>query len=155
MKLIPLTQGKFAMVDDEDYLWLNQWRWGYDRGYATRRISIGKGKQIRIHMHRLVNNTPNNTDTDHKDLNPLNNQQHNLRNCTNAQNQWNRKIQKNGSSQYRGVGFIKRKSPWQASIRFYGKLIHIGTFALEKDAAIAYDRKAVELFGEFARINFP
>ncbi len=94
MKLIPLTQGKFAQVDDEDYDYLNQWKWyttkNHKTFYAARHIRIN-GKQKLIYMHRVIMNIIKGYKTDHIDHNGLNNQKYNLRICTCQENNRNRK----------------------------------------------------------------
>ena len=90
--------------------------------------------------------------TDHKDGNTLNNQKYNLRLCTCQQNGFNRKATVR-TSKFKGVRKIQRSSKWETDIWFNGKSIYIGSYTTEEDAAIAYNKKAVELFGEFARLN--
>ena len=79
MKQIPLTQGKFAIIDDKDFEYLNQWKWTYDGRYAIRSVAFTVGKRSKIYMHRIILNTPVGMDTDHIDMNRLNNQRLNLR----------------------------------------------------------------------------
>lgn len=87
---IPLTQGKFALVDEADYEWLNQWNWQLSNGYAVRSRRIPKGKRQAIYMHRVVCNAPIGTEVDHLDSDGLNNRRSNLRIATTSQNQRNR-----------------------------------------------------------------
>jgi hypothetical protein len=77
----------------------------------------------------------------------------NLRECTNQQNQFNRKLNKNSTSGYKGVYLDKRRGTWQAELKFGQKKIYLGAFPTSEQAAAAYDWKAVELFGEFAKTN--
>ena len=91
---------------------------------------------------------------DHKDRNCLNNHLSNLRWCTQKENQRNRSKNKNATSVYKGVCFNKSKKKWCASIRHNAQLIHLGSFSDESEAGRAYDRKAIELFKEFAVLNF-
>jgi hypothetical protein len=161
MKKIPLTQDKFALVDDEDYKWLNQRKWyaihiRKDYWYAARSNYIDDWKKpntIRMHREILGLKKGNDKKTDHKDGNGLNNQRYNLRCCTVTQNGQNRKIQKHSSS-FKGVNWNKRNKKWQTSIRYNKKFIWLGRFNSEIKAAKAYDAKAKELFGEFAYTNF-
>lgn len=163
MKEIKLTQGFVAMVDDEDFEWLNQWKWHArkdDNGYyAGRSIYLGGGSKNQkiktISMHRLIMNTPKGMETDHIDHNGLNNQRHNLRNATHSQNQYNRLPR--GSSKYLGVTVLqngKEKGRITAEIRCNGRRINLGRFKTEEEAARAYDLKAKEFYGEFANLNF-
>ena len=156
MKEIPLTQGKVAQVDDEDFEWLNQWRWCFHGdGYAERRSARISGKSHIIFMHRLIAKTPDGFETDHIDGDGLNNQRHNLRICSNAENQHNRGVQTNNTSGYKGVVWDRQRQRWLASIRINQRLLFLGRFETAEDAAQAYDEKAKILFGGFARTNFP
>jgi hypothetical protein len=157
MKLIKLTQGKFAQVDDEDYEYLNQWKWyttkHYKNYYATRNLN----RKI-ISMHRVIMNTPDDKEVDHIDHNGLNCQKYNMRNCIHAENMANRFSC--GRSKYLGVYYQRNKYKDRiyeyivAQIGIKDRNIYIGRFKTEKDAALAYDKKAIELFGEFATLNF-
>ena len=156
MKLIPLTQDKFTQVDDWWYDYLNQWKWyALKNGktyYALRSGPTINGKRTIIRMHSTIMNTPIGMQTDHRDRNGLNNQEYNLRDCTNHQNCLNRGIF--GEIKYHGVchdarGYIK------AHIQVNGKGIHLGYFKTDELAAHAYDEAAKQYFGEFANLNFP
>ena len=153
MKLILLTQGKSAQVDDEDFEWLSQWKWYYDEGYAVRNSSGGHGRRSLIQMHRVICNPPDKKEVDHIDRCSINNQRSNLRVCTKTENAWNTGSQKNNTSGYKGVCWNKGR--WQASIRVNGSRIHLGRFDDVKEAANSYDSAAIKYHGEFARINFP
>ncbi len=156
MKKIELTQGQFALVDDEDFEYLNQWKWYAHLAktgktyYAERNKRISKDKRILIQMHRLIMNTPDNLEVDHKDGNGLNNQKHNMINCTRQENAFNRRVFK-GSSSYKGVFWHKRLNKWVAQIARMKKHIHIGTFVSEIEAAEAYNKKAKEFMEEYAK----
>jgi hypothetical protein len=148
MKLIPLTQGKFAQVDDEDYDFLMQWKWHVQKSRNTFYAVRGGG----ILMHRVIMSADNFKLIDHKDRDGLNCQKTNLRHCTLSQNQANRFS--HGSSKYLGV-LIRNEKYYISQITKNGKGIYIGCFKNEIDAAISYDKKAKEVHGEFARLNFP
>lgn len=155
MKQIPLTQGKVAIVDDEDYEWLSRWKWYYfDEGYAARNDRREKGKRKTILMHRVIMKTLKNMLVDHMNHDGLDNQKSNLRNCTHDRNLQNRLINKNNKSGYKGVCWHKCSKKWVASIRFNGKGIHIGCYPSREQSARAYDKAARELFGDFAKTNF-
>ena len=159
MKEIELTRGMVALVDDEDFEYLNQWKWMAWKVrsyfYAARRLP-GKRNDSRklILMHRQIINPPVNFEVDHHDRNTLNNQRNNLRIATRSQNSANRKSC--GTSKFLGVCIIKNRgySYIRAGIKIDGKNFHIGTFKTEEEAALAYDKKAIETHGEFANLNF-
>lgn len=156
MKRIPLTRGKFAIVDDEDYEWLNQWKWyaqKHHRTWYAKRAILKNGKLKTIYMHRQIVNAQKGQETDHKDGNGLHNQRSNLRFCTGSQNQMNKKMQKNCSSEFKGVYLGNRLKRWRARIFLNKKQFHLGYFDKEKDAAKAYNKVAKKYFGEFARLN--
>lgn len=159
MKQIPLTQGKFAIVDDEDYEWLNQWKW-YARKhrntfYAIRNTNQQSSERKHVRMHRLILGLRkgDGKTSDHKNGNGLDNRRKNLRICTKSQNSQNRLPLKNTSSKFKGVYWDKKGKIWRAGIQKNSKRIYLGCFKSEIEAAKAYDRKAKELFGEFALCN--
>ena len=154
MKEIKLTQGKVALVDDEDFEALSQYKWdaakNYKTFYAQRNLPRIDGKQVKVSMHCTI---LGNKWVDHIDHNGLNNQKSNLRFCTNQQNQMNRRVQENKLSIYRGVSFHKKNRKWTAGIKINNKSINIGYYDSEIEAARAYNQKAIELFCEFANLN--
>jgi hypothetical protein len=150
VKRIPLARGFYAYVDAEDYEWLNQWHWGVHGGYAARHE---KGKLIL--MHRQIMQPPPGKVVDHIDGNGYDNTRINLRNITLGQNKHNKGKYVASASIYKGVSYSKRQHRWRACICFRKERFHLGYFDTEIEAARAYDRKAVELLGEFARLNFP
>lgn len=149
-KLIPLTQGKFAIVDAEDYDWLMQWKWCITTNkYAITHLN---GKQA--YMHKLILKTEKMVD--HKNRNTFDNRKENLRLCTPAQNQQNRNIPKDNKTGYKGVLIDKsctKTLTFRASITHKRKSLHLGSYRCAIEAAKAYDKKALELFGEFALTN--
>jgi hypothetical protein len=147
MQKIKLSKNKYALVDDADFTWLNQWKWSLtSHSYASR---IADGKQI--YMHRLITNAPKGMEVDHINGDSLNNCQANLRICTKAQNAFNQKPRR-GSSPYKGVSRFRNK--WQAHIRVAKDNIYVGLFNTQKEAALAYDMVAKQAHGSFARLNF-
>ena len=104
-------------------------------------------------MHRVINDTPKILGTDHIDGNPLNNQKSNLRNATKSQNGMNRKSNRNSSSKYKGISWNKQNKKWRGEIQKNKKRYGLGYFKSEIEAARAYNKKALELFGEYARLN--
>jgi len=144
MKTIPLTKGAVALVDDDDFEWLNQWKWHLSRfGYAVR-----KPKE-QIYMHRLVAKTPVGMKTDHINYNKLDNRKCNLRICTDAQNARNRPKQSNNTSGYKGVFLSKKTNRWRAQIRLNKKTFHLGTFETREEAYKKYKEVEKEYFGEY------
>jgi len=161
MKKIPLSQGKFALVDDEDFDYLNQWKWHAWRNkrafYALSNIVSGRVRTA-IKMHRLLAQVSDPLlQVDHIDGNGLNNQKSNLRVCLNIQNAMNRGKRKvKTTSKYKGVNLKIRRSGtivWVAQIQVDGRKMHIGCFETQESAALAYNEAAKEHFKEFAFLN--
>lgn len=151
MKEIPLTQGKFAIMDDADYEALSKWKWHFTHyGYAARRDGV---TDEMFYMHRVLLGLARHEKTmvDHVNLNRLDNRRENIRRCDKCKNSVNRPLQKNNTSGYRGVRRSNRK--WEARIKVSGKQIHIGTFDTPELAAGAYDMAMIDLHGPFARPN--
>ena len=156
MKEIPLTQGKLAIVDDEDYVWLSQFNWHAVGNYAVRRVRLNppinglrQGVQF---MHRVIMEAPHGVLIDHRNRNPLDNRRCNLRFATVSQNLMNMRKADAKRSRYKGVAY--GKEGWQSQIMKDGQSRWLGYFASEIEAARAYDAAARELFGEFAFLNF-
>lgn len=156
-RLIRLTQGKFAIVDEEDYERVSQYRWFVsiikDRIYAKRWVKIDGVKTSQF-MHRFIMDGCSDQ-IDHWNRDGLHNYKSNLRHATNAQNQYNKRKVNNASSEYKGVSLHKRDNKFYCSIAMDGRQYWLGSFYDEVLAAKTYDAKAIELFGEFARLNFP
>jgi len=150
-RLIPLSHGLHAIVDAADYEWLSQYKWFlWGAGYAARRVPGGV-----LLMHREITQAPPGRDVDHINGNRLDNRRSNLRICTRAENLRNTPKRQGCLSLYKGVSSNHRHKNWFAQIWFEGDNIRLGTFDDETEAARAYDRAALELFGEFAWLNFP
>lgn len=157
MKTIPLTQGKVALVDDADYESLSAFKWfahkktskNLIRYYALRnyRKSEGRARSI-VSMHNQIMSAKG---IDHADGDGLNNQRHNLRHATGTQNQFNRRKSQNTSSRFKGVYYYKACNKWAANIKYNYKTIFLGYFKEESEASAAYNKKAMELAGEFFR----
>ena len=158
-KKIMLTQGKYTLVDNEDYEWLSQWKWrwspnGEHTGYATSRITID-GKKTCLFMHRMILGLKKGKIGDHINGNGLDNRRCNLRKCTIAQNNQNSRKQRNNSSGYIGVSWEALAKKWRARICYNGIKKQLGLFSDVEDAAMVYDRAAKKYHGEFATLNFP
>ena len=158
---IPLTQGKHAIVDPEDYHALTSYKWMAQRGgrtfYANAWSRNPKTRKKKlIAMHRLIINAPEGMLVDHINHNGLDNRKANLRLATHAQNSANaRKSKGNQHSKYKGVYPRPDCKKWCARIRHNKKSIHLGYFDTETQAAKAYDRAAKQHHGAFASLNFP
>lgn len=156
MKEIQLTQGLVALVDDEDYEYLNQWKWhAHKQTRSGYRAIRAVNKKIIIMARVIMGLEDKGLLIDHKDRNGLNNQKSNLRLCTKQQNNFNKTPHKTSTSKYLGVCLEKRlkNRKWRATITHNYKQIPLGRFENEQDAAAAYNLKAKELFGEFANLN--
>ncbi len=153
IRRIPLSRGRFAIVDAVDYEWLSQYKWTC-RGGANPYAARSEGGKI-IWMHREIMHTPPGKVCDHIDAVSLNNRRGNLRNCTRGQNAANVPKRAHASSCYKGVSWDTRSGKWRAKIKCHGKAYELGLFTSEIAAARAYDHKARELFGPYARLNFP
>ncbi len=158
MKGIPLTQGKVAVVDEEDYPELIKHRWYASRKgrtiYARRDIRRA-GVRRTIYMHRQIMNPLPGFEIHHINHNGLANRRANLCLCTHSQHSRSQRPRKNGSSRYKGVFRYKRNGKWCAQIKQNKRRIHLGVFTSQVRAAKAYDDRVAELFGEFAYLNFP
>jgi len=158
-KLIPLTRGLSATVDDEDFDALSQHKWmaKKDRNgkfYAVRSVGPRHDRKS-VYMAREIMKPESHQMVDHRDGDTLRNVRSNLRLCSRIENQRNRHGRKSKSG-FKGVR--KRDdlvtTPWIAEINVDRKNIHLGYFATDIEAARAYDAAAVEHFGEFANLNF-
>lgn len=154
-----LCAGKnhITLVDDEDFEYLDQWFWSFDRRYVYRKEYLGmdggKQKYKKIYLHRLIMNTPEGFDTDHINHDKLDNRKENLRIVSRSQNNMNQRPQIGRTSKYKGVHWNKRGGNWKSEIKMNGKSKWSRVFKTEQEAVIAYNKAAKELFGEFANIN--
>ncbi len=160
VKLIKLSDGRHTAVDDDVYEWARKYSWkpmglGKYVGRSVRPPGSTK-KSGSVYLHRAICGNPAGLEVDHIDGDRLNNQRSNLRVCTHQQNHQNRHTPQSKCSPYKGV---KRRSlvgggySWQARIKIDGKETFLGAYKTEIEAAQAYNRAAVEHFGEFARLN--
>jgi len=162
MKEIKLNLGFSTIVDDEDYEDLSKFRWyvtnpKYPHVARNEYISGCRPKgtlKVKGHlMHRDIMGCPKGMEVDHINGDGLDNRRLNLRVCTRAENGKNVPGRK-GTSKYKGVALVPQTKRWRALIKCDYKFITIGTFSTQKEAAMAYDQRAKELFGEYARTNF-
>jgi hypothetical protein len=154
-KEIALTRGLHTIIDECDYEELSKYKWNalFSRGsfYAARWGKNAEGKRRHIFMHSVILNGVKMTD--HINGCTLDNRRENLRECTPSQNQANKHKLIAFTSIYKGVAFYKPYGCWRAQICKDRKVMHIGYFASEAEAARKYDEKAKELFGEYACLN--
>jgi hypothetical protein len=160
---IPLTQGFYALVDAEDD-WLQCWRWcalrrPNGRVYAARGVRRYEGKPGGlILMHREIIPPPSGLEVDHINRDGLDNRKQNLRLGTRAQNNQN-SIRRTRSaliqSKYKGVSWCKGAHKWVLQVGPAGDNRYKSLFASEREAGLEYDRIALQIYGKFARLNFP
>ena len=150
--LFPLNKGKFTKVDLEDVEFISQWKWCCDtNGYAVR-IARVRGGSKTIRMHRKIMNPLDHQVIDHINHDILDNRKKNLRICSQSENSANQRIKSNNSSGYKGVCLIKN-GRYRSRVMKDGKQVHLGYYSTAKEAGKAYNKKAKELFGEFAKLN--
>ncbi len=157
MKKIKLTQGQYALIDDADFEWLNQWKWRagkHGRSWrASRTVFNRLPNQASIFMHRVIMKAKKGQEVDHIDGNGLNNQRKNLRFCTHAENSKNRVLNKNTKTGYKGV----TNYPWHKHKKFVaritvdGKLITLGYFTNKEEAHKSYEKASIKYHGKFKR----
>ncbi len=161
-RLIPLTQGQYAIVDAADYKWLMQWKWCayWDKTthsyYAARGSSSitesDRQSPYQVYMSREVLNLKkgNNLKADHINHNTLDNRRNNLRTSTQIEQSRNRRITTRNTSGYKGVYYSRTNKNWVAQITIKGKTYHLGVFKTKEDAYAVYCAAARKHFGEFA-----
>jgi len=161
---VPLSKGKFAIVDDEDYDLFS----GAVHAFCTDGIwyavkSAHSGSNVYPHrqiLERILGRSLNRAEhADHKNGDSLDNRRANIRLATSTENQRNRRKQRTfcgrpTSSIYKGVKFMPKEKRWHATIYIARKPVFLGSYVNEIDAAYAYDKAACERFGDFARTNF-
>lgn len=153
MRKIRLTNGKYALVDDDDFYMVSGYIWRSinhhrNTGYAGTIIN----KKL-VLMHRMILDAKKGQIIDHINHNGIDNRRKNIRLCTSSQNCMNKiKRCKKTDTPYKGI-YRGYKGSWRACIRINGKTIHLGSHSTQKEAALAYNKKAKEIFGEFALLN--
>ena len=142
---IELYSGEIALVDSEDFELVSKHRWHrHPMGYAATKI-----KDKTVLMHRLV--LPGHPRLDHRDRNKLNNQKYNLRPATGSQNAANRISRLSDPTKLKGVRF--HNGGFESYIKKDGQYLSIGRFSSQRQAAKAYNEKALEFWGEYALLN--
>jgi hypothetical protein len=151
VRYVPLTKGRFALVDSSDYeRVVSSGQWHYARGYAVKQVKI-KDKYRQILLHRFIMEAKSGEIIDHADGDGLNNCRSNLRICTHSENMRNRRISKNNTTGYKGVVF--NGSSWVAQMRHNKETIYLGSYPDPILAAKAYNAAALERQGAFAKLN--
>lgn len=156
MKEIKLAQNKFAIVDDEDYPYLNRFKWSLNNGnYVVLQIQRKKEKITSIKLPEFILGKKHWwEDFIYKNKNPLDNRKENIMIGDHSSKlSYSRKTSKISTSIYKGVSWNKSKNRWRARINFHCKEYHLGFYKSEKEAGIAYNEKSLELFGDFAYQN--
>ena len=166
MRFLELTQGYVAVVDDEDYERLRQFKWHVSRKgkeknryacrYLRREPGAGRGTYQLLHYEvlRMVQPLPDGYVIDHINREGLDCRQGNLRICTRSENLRNQgPIGKSKSSQYKGVYLHRQRRKWAARIKCEGRTYHLGLFGTEQEAVNAYNLAALEVHGEYAFLN--
>lgn len=151
-KEVTLTKGKVTLVDEEDYEYINQWKWcvnGKKDSFCAVRSKEGKT----VYMSRKIMKCPKDKLVDHKNGDSLDNRRANLRICTAFQNNTNAKKSKNNTSGYKGVYWDKYNKKWVATLTLNYRQKNLGRFRIKEEAALAYNEAALKYFGEFARLN--
>lgn len=147
-KLIPLNNGCFAKVSNEKFDIVKDINWTVcSDGYVTSR-------KLKKYLHRFITDCEEGMIVDHINHDVLDNRCSNLRICTNKENVRNSMLRSDSTTMYKGVHLDKRRDKYISSISFNGKNIFLGYFEDKIEAARAYDKKAKELFGKFAYLNF-
>lgn len=152
MREVPLTRGRVALVDDEDYEEVARYKWCYmTAGYAARSV-VKEKKRWLLYMHREILKPPKGKHVDHVNGDTLDNRRSNLRLATHAENMRNsKKLSKNNTSGYKGVAFDRSTGNWKAYISVDGKLKHLGRFSTAEAASECYEHHAKLIFKEFKR----
>lgn len=153
MMTLLLNNGMQVMVSESDYHSVSQHSWYWNGRYV--RADIKKDDTTaKVYLHTFIMCPDKGQVVDHINGNSLDNRRENLRVCTQSQNLANSRKRKNCSSLYKGVSWNKKNRKWVAYINADKSRVPLGYFRSEQEAARAYDAKALEVFGEYAKLNF-
>lgn len=152
--IVELTKNKRAVIGDE-FEYLNKFKWHFDGRYAARtKWNKELKKDVKVYMHKEIFKVEKGEYVDHINGDKLDNRLSNLRKVTNQQNAMNMSTRSTKKhSKYKGVSFDKSRNKWNAYCVKDKKMYNVGRFTDEKEAAKAYNTKALELHGEYARLN--
>ena len=156
---IPLTQNQVALIDDEDFELVSQYKWyalwsrGVNSFYAASKVYTQNGKQSTLLMHRLIMHAQRGQQVDHINHLTLDNRRYQLRLCSSPQNQHNSGKKVNNTSGYKGVFWDASKSKWIAMIRVHPMRIHLGRYSNPEDAYAAYCAASLQHHGQFANFG--
>jgi hypothetical protein len=155
VKHVPLNNGKYALVDDQDALLVSSFTWTCLKTRG-KEYAVTTVEDKTIYMHRLIMQPPDYLQVDHINGDGLDNRRTNLREATGSQNQGNtNKTSRSTYSRYKGVTWCKRNGKWYASITYQRKKRSLGYHTTEEGAARAYDAAAFAQWGPFAKLNLP
>lgn len=154
--LKPYKHGKVALVSDRDYEWLSKYDWELvtkeDGALYAMHVDWNGGDRIRIYMHRLITNCPDDMEVDHENRDGLDNRRENLRICTGLQNNANKKARSDSDSGYKGIEWDAVRNRWLSKVKCNGERA-TGRFRTLKEAIDFYNENAAKFFGEFAWLN--
>jgi len=155
MKRIFLTQGKVAIVDDDDYKRVSKYKWYANKDlknyYAKRWSPMQNGKRRIIWMHRFIMSAPEEFEVDHINQDTLDNRKDNLRFTTRSQNARNQMLSSANTSGFKGVRFDKNRRKWRAEIYIHSKRLFLGNYETQDAAVVAYRQAAIKHHGVYAR----
>jgi hypothetical protein len=157
IEIIRLSKDYFTIIDSEDLPRVSKYKWHtttVNKYNKPRAVCSFKGRKT-LKLSRLIMNAPDNMVVDHINGNPLDNRKCNLRICSQRENMLNRNLNRNNKSGYKGVSWSKRDNKWLSELQTNNKSYYLGIYKDKIEAAKAYDKKAIEFFGEYAKTNFP
>ena len=156
-KEIELTNGMVAIVDDEDYNYLLDYNWRCLKNGRTCYAIFGRrinGKYSLVWMHRMIMDAKDRKqEVNHINHNGLDNRRQNLRITTHDKVVIQSQVLNNKTTKHKGISYHKPSNKWRSRISINGKTIYLGYYINEIEAAKAYEKKAIEIFGEFAHIT--
>lgn len=150
---LPLSNGGFSLIDQEDLEKVSSYTWMVN--YNGSNNIVETTKKPRQSLSRMIMDAPNDKLVDHINGNTLDNRKENLRLCSYEENSRNTRLYSTNTSGFRGVQWSKGDRRWKVRITVKFKRIYLGVYKNILDAARAYDEAAKKYHGEFASLNFP